>query len=102
MVVFFEIEVDTTTNQTITSTTFETTINSVPVGFVMSVTPYISENNVVTLNIRPTISRVIETVNDPNPAFADAGVVSEVPVIQVREIESILQVNSGTLPLSVD
>lgn len=94
-IVFFEIEVDTTTNQTITSTTYETTINSVPVGFVMSVTPYISENNVVTLNIRPTISRVIETVNDPNPAFAVAGVVSEVPVIQVREIESILQVNSG-------
>ncbi len=94
-IVFFEIEVDTTTNQTITSTTYETTINSVPVGFVMSVTPYISEDNVVTLNIRPTISRVIETVNDPNPVFADAGVVSEVPVIQVREIESILQVNSG-------
>jgi general secretion pathway protein D len=50
---------------------------------------------VVTLNIRPTISRVIDKVNDPNPEFANASVISEIPVIQVREIESVLQVNSG-------
>ncbi len=94
-IVYFETEVETQTNENIVTTTFETDIKTVPVGFVMSVTPYISEADVVTLNIRPTISRVLETVNDPNPALKEADVVSEVPVIQIREIESVLQINSG-------
>ena len=34
-------------------------------------------------------------MNDPNPALAQAGVVSRVPEIQTREMESILKVNSG-------
>ncbi|HED32968.1 MAG TPA: hypothetical protein ENJ08_01955 [Gammaproteobacteria bacterium] len=94
-IVYFEMDVDTSISDRQTLTTFETQIKTVPVGFVMSVTPYINENEVVTLNIRPTISRVIDSVEDPNPAFKDAGVISAVPVIQVREIESILTINSG-------
>ncbi|MCW8956330.1 MAG: pilus (MSHA type) biogenesis protein MshL, partial [Gammaproteobacteria bacterium] len=94
-IVYFETDVETTSNDNVTLTTFETNIKTVPVGFIMSVTPYISADEVVTLNIRPTISRVIDSVNDPNPEFEKGGVVSEVPVIQVREIESILQVNNG-------
>lgn len=93
--VYFEMQVDTTSNQTNSITTFETLIKTVPVGFVMSVTPYINDHEAVTLNIRPTISRVIDQVVDPNPAFNDNDVVSSVPVIQVREIESILTINSG-------
>ena len=73
----------------------DTDVNTVPVGLVMSVTPFIDENEVVTLNVRPTISRIIDFVADPNPALADAGVVSEVPVIQVREIESVLKIENG-------
>jgi general secretion pathway protein D len=93
--VYFEMDVDTQANDNVVTTTFDTEIKTVPVGFVMSVTPYISDADVVTLNIRPTISRVIDKVNDPNPEFANASVISEIPVIQVREIESVLQVNSG-------
>ncbi len=73
----------------------DTDVNTVPVGLVMAVTPFIDENEVVTLNVRPTISRIIDFVADPNPALADAGVVSEVPVIQVREIESVLKIENG-------
>ena len=94
-IVYFEMDVDTSISDTQSLTTFETEIKTVPVGFVMSVTPFINENEVVTLNIRPTISRVIDSVEDPNPAFKNADVISEVPVIQVREIESILTINSG-------
>jgi general secretion pathway protein D len=61
----------------------------------MAVTPFIDENEVVTLNVRPTISRIIGFVTDPNPALADAGVTSEIPVIQVREIESVLKIENG-------
>ena len=96
--VYFEMEVNTLVSNTVNAnalTTFETEIKTVPVGFVMAVTPYINEHNVVTLNIRPTISRVIDSIEDPNPAFRNANVISSVPVIQVREIESILTVNSG-------
>ena len=96
--VYFEMEVDTVVSGTANAnslTTFETEIKTVPVGFVMAVTPYINEHNVVTLNIRPTISRVIDSIEDPNPAFKNADVISSVPVIQVREIESILTINSG-------
>lgn len=73
----------------------DTNVNTVPVGLVMSVTPFIDENEVVTLNVRPTISRIINFVADPNPALAEAGVISEVPVIQVREIESVLKIENG-------
>lgn len=96
-IVYFEMQVDTALaeNSSASLTSFETQIKTVPVGFVMAVTPYINEHNVVTLNIRPTISRVIDNVEDPNPAFRNADVISSVPVIQVREIESILSINSG-------
>ena len=73
----------------------DTNVNTVPVGLVMAVTPFIDENEVVTLNVRPTISRIIGFVTDPNPALADAGVTSEIPVIQVREIESVLKIENG-------
>lgn len=77
--------------------TYETKVNTVPVGFVMSVTPYINEHGSVTLNVRPTISRVIKQVRDPNPALAEVNVISEIPVIQVREVESVLKINSGDI-----
>jgi general secretion pathway protein D len=73
----------------------DTNVNTVPVGLVMAVTPFIDENEVVTLNVRPTISRIIGFVADPNPALAEAGVTSEIPVIQVREIESVLKIENG-------
>lgn len=98
--IYFTVEVNIDTGSGVVGgslTTFETEVNTVPVGFVMSVTPFIDENGGVTLNVRPTISRVISFVQDPNPALADANVVSQIPVIQVREVESILRVDSGEI-----
>jgi general secretion pathway protein D len=74
---------------------FTTTQNVVPVGFVMNVTPQIGENDVVILNVRPTISTILDFVNDPNPNLATANVVNKVPEIQSREFESVLRVASG-------
>ncbi len=61
----------------------------------MNVIPYISESNEIILNVRPTISRILGFVKDPNPDLATAGVVNLVPEIQVREMESVLRVESG-------
>ena len=74
-----------------------TEVHTVPVGFVMTVTPQIGDDDQVTLNVRPTISRIVRFVNDPNPSLADAGVENAIPEIQIREMESILKVYSGQI-----
>jgi MSHA biogenesis protein MshL len=92
-------EVDASQNVSGDSGTVTQTINTiaktVPVGFVMNVTPFITADDEVILNIRPTLTRILRFVNDPNPALAEAGVVSQIPEIQIREMESVLRVSSG-------
>ncbi len=95
--VYFTIQAQTTATQTSSLTTFTTTLNSVPVGFIMSLVPQISDADSVLLNLRPTISRKIGDVADPNPSLATAGVTSLIPVIQTREMESVLRVQSGQI-----
>lgn len=97
--IYFTIEVEVTppTDSSPAIVTYESTVHTVPIGFVMAVTPQISESDQVTLNVRPTISRIIGYVNDPSPDLAEAGVESKVPEVQVREVESILKVPSGQI-----
>ena len=94
-VVYFEVSSNTTQAQTTAVTTFNTTAKSVSVGVVMSVTPQVSDTDEVTLTVRPTISRVIDFVEDPNPSLTT--VKNEVPEIAVREMESVLRIGSGQL-----
>lgn len=72
--------------------TVTTTPNTVPVGVVMSVTPQINDLSNVNINVRPTVSRVLGFKKDPNPNLT---IESLVPEIQVREMESMLQILSG-------
>ena len=87
------------------SNTVTTTPNIVPVGVVMSVTPQISDSGIVNVNVRPTVTRKIgDGQQDPNPQLffptgnSQAGkqIPSLIPEIQVREMESMLQINSGS------
>ena len=93
--VYFTLNVNVVpaTNTTGPLATYQSDVHTVPVGIVMSVTPYIDENNVVTMNVRPTISTISGYVNDPNPDITAGGVESQIPKIQVREIETMLKVN---------
>ena len=95
--VYFTIDVNVVPGSVTSNalTTVDTTVNTVPVGIVMAVTPFIDGGDAVTLNVRPTISRIIDFVDDPNPLLAEAGVVSQIPVIQVREIETMLKVDDS-------
>jgi general secretion pathway protein D len=72
-------------------TTYETMVHSVPVGFMMHVTPFITDDGEISLNIRPTLSRIVSYVDDPNPELAKENIVSKVPVIQEREMDSVLR-----------
>lgn len=93
--VYFTVKADTTTTANVgTTTTFTTTPQTVPVGIVMSMTPQINENGMVSLTVRPTISRNVGFVRDPNPSIP-ASIPNQVPIIQVREMESLLQIQSG-------
>lgn len=89
------VDVDEGDEETERTVTYESELNTIPIGFVMTVTPFINEQGAVTLNVRPTISRVVGTVDDPNPDLKREGVVNSIPVVQVREVESVLKVNSG-------
>lgn len=95
--VFFttEVEEKEATDNSAAETTFTTSIHTVPVGFVMNVTPFITDNDEVILNIRPTISRILRFVDTPNPTLAAAGISNPIPEIQVREMESVLRVSNG-------
>ena len=99
--VYFTISVTPGTAATATSAatpaTYTSIINTVPVGFLMTVTPQISNHGEVILNLRPTISRISAFATDPSPALALAGVVNRIPVVQSREMESILRVQSGDI-----
>ncbi|MDP1957451.1 MAG: pilus (MSHA type) biogenesis protein MshL, partial [Rhodocyclaceae bacterium] len=77
--------------------TYNTTPHSISVGFFMNVTPQISDADTVTINLRPTITRIVGYANDPNPDLAKAGVVNRVPEIQTREMESIIRIGSGQI-----
>ena len=84
--------------------TFTTTPQTIEVGVVMSLTPQINENGQVILGVRPSITRLLGFVNDPNPALANPcpgslvacpAIVSQIPQTQKREMESVLQLMSG-------
>ncbi len=93
--VYFSVKADTTTSANVASiTTFTTTPQTVSIGLVVGVTPQISDRDVVTLNIRPTITSLAGTVRDPNPSLT---IENRVPVIRTREIESIMRVASGDI-----
>lgn len=98
--VYFEVDAEVTPSSVAGGnpvTSVDTTARTVPVGIVMAVTPQIDSNGTITLNVRPTISRLIGNVNDPNPQLADAGVTNPVPEIAVREMESILRMTDGQI-----
>lgn len=93
--VYFSIDVEEDVQENFINRTFTSDIHTVPVGLVMSVTPHVSDRAEVTLNVRPTISRVLRFVQDPNPALAESDVESLIPEISVREMESMMKINGG-------
>ena len=99
--VYFTVQVQTSapTNTSGAYSTFSTQVHTVPVGFFMSVIPHIEDESGVSLMVRPTVSRIVGFINDPNPALANAGITSRIPEIQTREIESVLRLQNGEIAL---
>jgi MSHA type pilus biogenesis protein MshL len=93
--VYFEVQVQqgtVTAGGVITPATINTVPRTVSEGVVMSITPQINEDGRVILTVRPTISDRIANVPDPNPQLT---IPNNVPVMRVREMESVLQMANG-------
>jgi MSHA type pilus biogenesis protein MshL len=80
-------------------------IQTVPIGLVMAVQPSIDEENgEIILSLRPTISRLAQSIRDPavdvalsNSTNKNDIVPSLVPIVEVREIDSILRLRDGEI-----
>lgn len=74
--------------------TYTTTVNTVPIGFTMSVTPQINDSDTVLLNVRPSITRLLSEATDPTPNLA---VTNKIPQTSTREMESVLKIENNQI-----
>lgn len=100
--VFFNLDVDRETNTEggVTTTTIEvdSEIMTVPEGVLINVQPSINlDERTVSMFIRPTVTRVVGVVNDPavQVVASDLNIVSEIPEVNVQEIDTVIKVDSG-------
>ncbi len=103
--VYFEIsverETDTTSGVNEELLTVDSQVKTVPIGIILTLQPSINtETGEITLMVRPTLSRVTSFVSDPAVAFlANQGgglnIENNIPVVEVRELDSILKLKSG-------
>ena len=98
-IVYFEVNVETAsgTDTAPGTASIDTDARTAPEGIMLAVTPHVSHAGEVILNVRPTITRVNRFVNDPQPDLATAGVTNPVPELLVREMESVLRLDSGQI-----
>jgi MSHA biogenesis protein MshL len=99
--VYFTTEVQTSapTNNNPAFSTFNTLVQTVPVGFLMTVSAQVSDDKNIQLRVRPTLSRIVGFVQDPNPALKQLNIDNKIPEIQTREMESLLRLKSGEMVL---
>lgn len=82
-------------------TSINSTLHSVPVGLVLTITPMIGSDGAVTLNIRPSMSRVIGQKIDPSLQLAhgDTTLTNAIPVIRAREFDSVMRIANGNIAI---
>jgi general secretion pathway protein D len=97
--VYFTLDSQTSQNQTSTTTQFNTQLHSLPVGFVLFLTPHIQPSGEVILALRPSLSMATQSVLDPHPELAKQGIESRVPVIAQREVSTLMRLRPGEVGL---
>lgn len=82
--------------------------NTVPIGIILSILPSVNlDTQEITLSVRPTLTRQVDTAVNPETGYirsliANSAATSSitipditVPVIEVRELDSVMKVRSG-------
>lgn len=96
--VFFELEIDQEIDDAgNVITTVESEIQTVPEGVIINVMPMADpDTNEIMMSVRPSITRIDTTVNDPAVAFVGIpGLQSQIPVVDIREIDTMVKMLSG-------
>jgi general secretion pathway protein D len=100
--VYFNIEVTDEINETtgnVTGRTYDVTENTVDVGFAMNVLPQINADGEIILNLKPSVTRVLDYRAVPSPVgFGTTEGSSNsnfVPITRVRELESVISLRDG-------
>ena len=96
--VFFELQIQETDldrrrNSGSVIQRAQSRIQTVPIGLILYVHPSLNfETGDIIVSLHPTISRVVGTKSDPAAALYSQSqpVVSEVPIVQVREMDSVI------------
>ncbi|GEO82847.1 type II secretion system protein GspD [Pararhodospirillum oryzae] len=96
--VYFVLDADTITNDGVTRTTYSSQINTVPIGLVMTVQPSVEPGQGrITLGVRPTVSRIASRVADPAVSLQNDAIDSLIPVVEVRELDSVVTIDDGAV-----
>lgn len=105
--VYFTIEIDREVSDDGPDViTYTSEIHTVPIGVILQVQPSIDlMTRQVSMNLRPTISRIVDRIENPAVELqvatiraqtgADIEVTSPVPVVEVRELDSMVTMQSG-------
>lgn len=104
--VYFTLKLQEQTNQSTggasdAKLSIQSEFKTVPVGVMLTLQPSINlDTNEITMNVRPTISIVASRVDDPGVSIIAQrsnldNIVSQVPVIEVKELDSVLKMKSG-------
>lgn len=106
--VYFQVDVEREEQEnsnggtdTVLSVTSE--VKSVPIGIVLSIQPSIDiERNEITMNIRPTLTRITDRVENPGTVIAaklaevsSSTLNADIPVVEVREMDTVMRMQSG-------
>lgn len=102
--VFFELDIETSEVEGGgRETEIDSTIRNVPVGVLINVLPSIDlDTKTISMAVRPTITAITNRKEDPSVIFAVAeaklaadSVVSEIPELNVQEIDTVVNLKSG-------
>jgi len=106
--VFFQLTVNVTdgTATTAAKTTVNSQIKTIPIGLIMSVMPSVDPvTKRISLSLRPSITRITGYINDPgvavtiavaqNSSSAVPNVSSPIPIVEAREMDSLISMESG-------
>lgn len=89
-----------TGSTTTTGAAFECERGVIPIGIILSILPSVNlDSQEITLNVRPSLSRQIDVVQDPGTAIAAAAngipLTGDIPVVEVRELDSVMKIKNG-------
>lgn len=102
--VYFKIDLTRTEGTTTSTPTtdVESEVKTVPEGVLINVIPSIDlDNKTISMQVRPTVTRVVGTEPDPAVAYiaaqSDIEIESNIPVVNVQEVDSVLNMKSGDM-----